>query len=158
MKNKFFKHLYLNSNINKKGDVSILALVILSVILFSVTLYIFNVNSSKVINEINDARFLNNIYLKEQYIDFYVNEAIDKSLVKSLDKNSFILEFKNNLKLYDKDDILVRKDLLKIAEEIKDENVQYDEKLILNVKVQIVEKNRKIIASYNYDKQFVRIL
>ncbi|MEK6878214.1 MAG: hypothetical protein AABY22_01325 [Nanoarchaeota archaeon] len=148
----------LNLNMNKKADAAVLALVMLSVILFGATLYTFNVNSSKVVSEISDARFLNNIYLKEQQIDFYVNEAIDRSLISSFDKNSFVLEFKKNLKLYDKDDVLVRESLLDIADKIKDENIQYDEKLLLNVKTQIVEKNNKIIVSYNYNKYFSRIL
>src|SRR3989344_5637691 len=104
---------------NNRADVAILALVILSVILFGAALYVFNVNSSKVISEISDARSLDNIYLKEQQIDFYVNEAIDKSLVNSFNRDSFFLEFKNNLKFYDNEDVLVRENLLKIAQEIK---------------------------------------
>jgi hypothetical protein len=143
---------------NTRADVAILALVILSVILFGAALYAFNINSSKVISEISDARFLNNIYMKEEQIDFYVNEAIDRSLVNGFDKNNFLSEFKNNIKLYDKDDILVRENLLNIANDIKDSDVQYDKELILNVKTQIVEKNDKIIVSYNYNKQFVRSL
>lgn len=156
MKNKFFKHSYFCQNMNKKGDVAILALVILSVILFSISLYIFNVNSNKVIGNINDARFLNNIYLKEQQIDFYVNEAIDRSLKKSFDENSFILEFKNNLKFYDKNDVLVREELLRIAEEINENKVEFGEELVLNIKTEIVVKEKNIIVSYNYDKKFVR--
>lgn len=143
---------------NKRGDVAILALVILSVILLGSTLFVFYNNSSKISSEINDARFLNVIYLKEQQIDFYINEAIDRSLKKSFDENSFLLEFKKNIKFYDKDNILVREELLRIAEEVNENNAEYGKELVLNVKIQVVAREKDMIVTYDYDKKFVRKL
>lgn len=143
---------------NKKGDIAILALVMLSVILLGSTLFVFYTNSAKISSEINDARMLNAIYIKEQQIDFYVNEAVDRSFKKSFDENSFLLEFKNNLRFYDKNDILVREELLKIAEEVNENNIEYGKELVLNIKTEIVVKEKDMIVSYNYDKGFVRKL
>ena len=141
---------------NSKGDVAVLALVILTVILFGSSLFVFHTNSSKIIGEINDARAINNIYIKEQQIDFYLNEVIDRSLKNSFDKNSFISEMKQNLKLYDKEDILVRENLMRIAEGVNENSVIFEKEIILNVEEQIVSKKDKIIVSYFYNKKFVR--
>ena len=141
---------------NNKGDVAVLALVILTVILFGSSLFVFHTNSSKIIGEINDARAINNIYIKEQQIDFYLNEVIDRSLKNSFDKNSFISEMKQNLKLYDKEDILVRENLMRIAEGVNENSVIFEKEIILNVEEQIVSKKDKIIISFSYNKKFVR--
>ena len=142
---------------NKRGDVAILALVIFSVILFGMALYVFNTHTDKITGQIEDARFLNSMYLKESQIDFYVNEAIDRTVEGGfVESSGFILGLKNNLRMYDKEDISVREDLLRIVEEIDESDVQFGERVVVSINIQIVDKTDEIITTYNYNKQFVR--
>ena len=142
---------------NKRGDFSILLLVVLVVILFGSTLFVFNTNQKKVNVELNDARFLNNVYLKENLIDFYVNEAIDMTIEdKFSGLQSFVTIFRNNLNKFVKEDISVSVNLKQIVDEFDARNIVIEDKVVIVIETQIVDKTGKIITTYNYDKQFVR--
>jgi hypothetical protein len=149
---------------NKKGDVSILILVILIVALFGATLFIFSKNNDKINSTIKDARFLNNIYLAESQIDFYINEAIDMTFRKGYGDAGFVLAFKDNLRMFNKEEIKVSRYLVKIANEINEDDFQFGDEIIINIDIQIVDdfikwlSAHKIITTYNYNKKFVRIL
>ena len=150
---------------NKKGDVSILILVILIVALFGATLFIFSKNNNKINSTIKDARFLNNIYLAESQIDFYINEAIDMTFRKGYDGDAgFVLVFKDNLRMFNKKEMGVSRYLVKIANEINEDDFQFEDEITININIQIVDdvikglSDDKIITTYNYNKKFVRIL
>tara|TARA_Y100000310_G_C20681397_1_gene816154 strand:- start:645 stop:1076 length:432 start_codon:yes stop_codon:yes gene_type:complete len=142
---------------NKKADASITVLILLVIVLLGYSLYVFNTNSSKIISEIKDVRSLNEIYLKEQQIEFYINEAMDMTLEQGYaGSGGFVEVVKENLKRFDKEDISVREDLLKIADEIQPSNVQIADEIALNIQIQLVNKNKGIIITKDYAKKFIR--
>ena len=67
----------------------------------------------------------------------------------------FVLNLKNNIKRYDKSEVIVREDLLRIADEINEGNIQMGEKIIVSINTKIVYKG-KLIVSYDYIRQFIR--
>jgi hypothetical protein len=107
---------------------------------------------------------LNNIYLAESQIDFYINEAIDMTFRKGYGDAEFVLAFKDNLRMFNKEEIGVSRYLVKIANEINEDDFQFGDEIIINIDIQIVDdyikwlSAHKIITTYNYNKKFVRIL
>ena len=113
----------------------------MALVLTATSLFIFNVNSSKVSGEIINSRVLDLVYFKQNLINFYVQEAFENS--KSFD------DFKNILNNYN--NTIVGKDLEKIGEGVERD---FSDKLLL--KIEISEEYEGIIIRYLYEKEFAR--
>lgn len=144
-----------NKWMNKRGDIAVTLLILMAVVLVSTSLFIFNTNTNKVSAEITDSRFLDKTYFKEDRINFYVNEAIEKAIIGfNGDKAKFIEKFKSELDKYNI--TAVGNEIENIKNNINEGNIEVkDKKLIVSIKIKIDDKlEDKVIISYLYDKKF----
>ncbi|MEK6935381.1 MAG: hypothetical protein AABW67_01200 [Nanoarchaeota archaeon] len=150
---------------NKKADVAITLLVLMTLVLAGATLFIFNINQGKVETSIGDYSFLNSVYLKENQIDFYVNNALDE-VIKNFEVNSgkdkFIEEFKTELEKYKVDGKFIILELEKVEEQVQTDKFVFDsvgKKIILKLDIRLDEKPSKdMTIAYAYTKTFEKTL
>lgn len=142
---------------SKKADASVVILVFLCIALFAYAGYTFNLNKNQIVSEIIDVQDSNIIYLKEGQLDFYINEAIDDTLKQGYSgKEGFVDVLKKNLRKYDKEDILVSEEILRIIESLDVSNVQFKDEIVVSIDTVIVDNHGKIITTYNYRGLFIR--
>lgn len=68
---------------NKKGDVAVNMIVLMTLVLVAVTIMSFFIYNGKIQAKITDARFLDNIYTPEENARFYISDAGEKAIVTS---------------------------------------------------------------------------
>ena len=86
----------LNKLMNKKaGPIDITVLVFIALALSIGTLLIFYLHGGYVSSKIQDSRFLDGAYIKENLMNSYIDRIMDKSVV-NVDKNNPIPGFINN--------------------------------------------------------------
>lgn len=148
----------LNCRAGTPIDVMILVFIALG--LSAGALYVFYTNSNYVSSKIVDSRFLDTVYIKESQINFYIDEAMERSLVKIIDKQSpvpeFIDNFKQELEKYKINEIYIVPQLAQIENQINEENIKFiDGKIIFSFSVNIQQDfNGKFVVNYNYNKVF----
>jgi hypothetical protein len=150
--------------INKKADVAITLLVLMAVVLAGATLFVFNINQGKIETKIENYAFLNSVYLKENQMDFYINDILDE-VIKNFDinegKDKFIEKFKIELEKYkQKGGNYTIKELKEVNEQA--DNLIFDsikKKIILNLDIRIDEKPiQDMNIVYAYKKTFEKDL
>lgn len=151
-------------NKNKKaGPLDITLLVFMALVLAGGTLIIFYLNGNYVSSNIQDSRFLQETYVKEGKMDFYINEIMEMAVAKIGNKDYPISEFLDNFKIeltkYKTNNTYVFSDLVEL-EKINEENVQFsDGKIILSVNINLKQEfEDKFIVNYNYNRQFEKFL
>jgi len=145
---------------NKKASIATIVLVFMTVALAGVSLFIFITNTNKVGGNIVDSRILDGVYVKENAVNFYINEIMAKAIAKSdfgYGKGDFIDNFKKELEKYKLNEDFVVEELEQLGDQINDENVRVlDNKVYLNVKIEIKLNPDKFKIAYVYEKEFVR--
>lgn len=127
---------------NRKGDVSVLLLVILVLLVASATLFSLVISSGKVKAKISSAQFINNFYVKQELIEFYFNQAGEKTIVKTYDEFSNSGDYINN-------PIISGGEI-----EFKNINNRLDE----NFKNRYIENFKEEFESYNFEEDYLRDL
>lgn len=149
---------------NKKANISIVLFVFMTLVLAGATLFIFNINKGKIETRIQDYGFLNSVYLKENQMDFYINNILD-DVIKNFDVNEggekFIENFKIELEKYKQaDGSYIVKELEKVNEQIN--TLVFDsvnKRIIFNLDIRLDEKpNESIEIAYAYKKTFEKDL
>ena len=98
---------------NNKGDGAIVLLVLLVLLVTATALFVFLTNTWKFESKISDARVIEELYLKEELVKFYVEQAGDKATKTSGD---FEENFKTEFEKYSFDEDYL-KDVKKIVRE-----------------------------------------
>ena len=147
---------------NKKAEISILLLVVMALVLTGAALFSFNVNLRKFSTEIINIKYVDEVYVRENFINFYVEMMIDNSIEKGISREGFISDFKKELAKY-KDDSggYFIEEFEQIEEEIdKEENVKIENnKLIFDLgKIKIIKKFEGLSISYLYPMKFEKDL
>ena len=144
----------------KRANASIVFLVVMTVVLSGAALFIFNLNKGRVESEISDFAGLSVVYAKENQINFYIDEIIEKSAGNINNENEFIENFKKELEAYRQNNGFFLKELEQIESQINEKNVEIKEnKVFLKLQIKIDENfGDKIIISYLYNKQFKKDL
>jgi len=148
---------------NKKANITIPVLVLMTLMLAGATLLIFNINQGKIETNIGDYSLLNSVYLKENQMDFYINDILNE-VIKIFDvnegKDKFIEKFKIELEKYKQaDGSYIVKELGKVNEQA--DNLIFDsanKKIILNLDIRIDETNQDMNIAYAYTKTFEKDL
>ncbi len=166
-KNKdFFKYNFFPKNCrklkltifpkNRRGDITILLLVILVLLVASATLFSFVTSSGKVEAKISDAKFVENIYYKENLVEFYINQAGEKSISKTYRIFSENGDYINNPiisggeiefgKIHNK---LNENFYIKFNQNFKEEfeNYNFEEDYLKNLKEVILDGNFDVIVN-----------
>ena len=68
---------------NKRGDVAIVLLVLLVLLVSLATLFNFATNSKKIEAKFLDVRVIDTIYIEENLVEFYINQAGKKATIKT---------------------------------------------------------------------------
>jgi len=94
---------------NKKASIDVLLLVFMTVVLSSFALYTFISNSNQVGGQIKDVKFLDNLYVNEGKIEFYINSVMDETLVEisNVNEGDFIRGFNKNFEKYLDQDVFL---------------------------------------------------
>ena len=146
---------------NKRADLAVLWLVFMAVVLAGSALFMFNMNSNTIKTEIKDSRYLDDIYVKENEVNFYINEIMDRSIINfRLDqgKGKFIENFNNELQKYTDKGVFIIPELNQVNLQVINDNVELNKDSIsinFNIKIDKVFSD-KFNATYNYNKKFTR--
>lgn len=156
MKNK-------KSYLNKNADISVLLIVFMAVILYGSALFIFIFNSNTIKTEITDARYFDDIYFKENEINFYVDNIMDRAVVdfKSSDgKDKFVEKFNFELQKYTDSGVFVIPELSQINMQAVIDNVELSQNQVsINFNISLENKFRDSLNfKYTYNKKFTRTL
>ncbi len=143
---------------NKKADVAITLLVLMTLVLSISALFIFNINSRSVGAEITNAKYLDSVYLRENEINFYVNEMIENSVELGTNKTKFIENFKKQLELYKKaDGNYTIEELGQVEEQIDKIKIE-NNKVFFDLSIVIINNFDDVKISYSYTKTFEKSL
>lgn len=143
---------------SRKGNVPVTLLVFMSILLASAALFIF-VTSEKIGEKMADARVLNQAYLDEEQLTFYISSIMDAALEESKGSDNFLADFKSNflkeLHNYKKEGVYTFSDFAKIESQVETARVE-NEKIIMefNFKSSYQDKEENIHIVNTYDKKF----
>ena len=91
-KSKIFHYGFFSKS--RKGDGAIVLLVLLVLLVTATALFVFLTNTWKFESKISDARVIEELYLKEELVKFYVEQAGEKATKTSGDfEENFKTEF-----------------------------------------------------------------
>jgi hypothetical protein len=152
--------------LGKKADhsIPIVILVLMTLVLTSSSLFIFYVHSGKVSATIMDSRILDDVYSKENKINFYLNDIFDKSVLKIGNRENpvpeFIASFKEELVKYKQNNSYIMKEFEQIESQVNEQNILFDnQNLSINFNIKIDRSFAdKFVISYDYNKKFIRKL
>lgn len=141
----------------KAMSISIVLLVLATLVLSSFALFTFYTREKKIQEEIHITRFLENIYSREEQINFYINEAMENAAAKSQDENEFIDTFRQELNKY-KDGGFIIPELGQIEAQIDDAVEVGEENATAEFQITLEEKGEIFSASYTYTEKFEKAL
>lgn len=153
---------------NKKAgmEISIVLLVIATLVLTTFSLYTFYTKQKSIEEKIYITRFLEDIYSKEEIINFYIDNILEKSIKNSSgDENKIIENFKQELGNYkNKDGKFIVSELSQIEEQVSQDNIKIENgkavaefEIMLKGNVAVKEKKAEkelFSAIYTYKKKF----
>ena len=154
--NKFFR-LFPKE---KKADISILLLVLATFVLVVTVTFIFYKNTQNSGLQIKDSGFLDEVYLEEDIVNFYINDIIDKSIVGvGNDKGKFIYNFRNELPRYIENGEFIAPELRQLGAQFDGDNVRIENGIIYaKFSIKIDKNFGDNMVSYLYEKEFTRKL
>ncbi|MBD3252681.1 hypothetical protein GF386_03050 [Candidatus Pacearchaeota archaeon] len=145
-------------SLSKKADVPITALVFMVLVLVGASLFIYNSNLGKVSEEITDSRILNEIYYKENLIDFYIYDILDRTAARGIQKSKLIEDIKKEMNKYvSREDVFVRDEMKILIEQVSENNVEISDDFVsvsLNLKIELNKGN--IVGVYSSEKKYVK--
>ena len=156
--------MLISEKMNKKGmSLSIMLLTLLTLVLVVTTLFYFNVKRNKEHEKLLIPKVIDEVYVREAEINFYINDMIKKSITEDVSEGVFLNNFKielNNSK--DKQGNYIVSELEQLKG-IDEEDVEIkDGKLFFEVSIKIEDKliddYEVISVSYNFNKVFEKDL
>lgn len=144
-------------NLNdKSGDIAITMLVFMTLVMAGASLFIFYIHDGLVVSQIQDSRFLDELYLKDNKLDFYLNDIMDKSVIKINNREDPIPEFTNNFKIelskYKIQGNFILDELSQVESQVTPENIHFDGKVIsitLNLNLKSSYEEKFLVSSLN---------
>jgi hypothetical protein len=146
--------------IAKKADVSVLLIVLMAVVLSGFALFMFNVNSNTIKTEIKDSRYLDDIYVKENEVNFYINEIMDKAVIdfrSDNGKEKFTQNFNKELQKYTDKGVFIIPELNQVNLQVINDNVELNpESVSINFNIKLEKVFDSLTVNYSYSKKFTR--
>lgn len=159
--NKFYKINTLDIKNSKKGmELSIPLLVFFTLLLVASALLIFNWNSKKIEGKIGDYASLDEIYAKENEINFYIRDLMENSASKiekgKNPRTEFINNFQKELLRYKKEGVFYVKELEQLENQLDADKIVVDnKKMSFNFKINLEKRfEDRMIVFYSYEKEF----
>lgn len=160
---------------NKKAmSISIVLLVLATLVLTSFSLLTFYLRKDKIQEEIHTTRFLEDIYAKEEQINFYINEIMEKAVQATKESENFEedfpINFLNELDKYKINNKFIMQELEQVQNQVNEnpdifviEENKEGEKTVKKVTAEFqiiiedkvtVEDKELFSAVYTYKKTF----
>ena len=147
---------------NKKGDIAVTVLTVLTLVFVILTLFLFNIRDKDMNIEIGRNFVIDEILSKEEIINFNIQNIVDMVSKDANSKENFINNFKVELGKYkDSNGRYFISELEQLEEQIVLENVVYENgKFSIDFNI-LVEKEvlkdgkRDVFISYEYKKTFI---
>lgn len=151
---------------NRRGmSISIVLLVLATLVLTSFALFTFYLREKSIQEEIYTTRFLEEVYVKEEKINFYVQNIFDNSVRdfnRDEDVSKLINNFKQELGKYKINNKFVIAELEQVEGQINEEHIKVKNNKVtagfqITIKSNVTdEKKEKEIFSavYTYNKKF----
>jgi len=133
-------------------------LVLMALVLTGASLFSFNTNLGKVEIEISDYVFINNVYLTENQINFYVDWMMENSIEKDITREEFIENFQEQLNFNkNADGNYTLKELKQVEEQIDQIKIEGN-KVILDLSLPIIKNFDDVKITYLYKEKFEKDL
>lgn len=152
---------------NKRANLAVTLLVLMSIVVAGAASLIFVISSGRLGAGIVDARFIDEVYLREGELDFYINEIIEGAIERTEGsenfKQDFIINFKEGLGKYKEEGRYVIDEFIQIEQQIDlrgDEIVEYEKsdeggRISIDFKsIEIGTKTQNFNVIYTYDRKF----
>lgn len=144
---------------NKKGEISIVLLVLMTLVLVGATLFVFNINLGKFKTKITNVRVLEEVYVVENQINFYINEIMEETLKNNKNnKKDFIDNFKQGLGKYKIGEEYLIKELSQVEDQADNIIVEENSVFFDLRNVVIIRGFDGISITYSYSKRFEKDL
>lgn len=141
---------------NKKGNVPVTLLVLMSILLAAAALFIF-ITSGKIDGGVADAGILNKIYLDEGEISFYILNIMESAVRESKGSENFEGEFETNflkeLAKYKKDGKYIFQEFSKVEEQVGGARVEGN-KVVMRFRFEVEREENSVHIIHTYDKEF----
>ncbi len=150
---------------NKKAgmEISVVLLVIATLVLSGFVLLTFYTKQKSMQEKIYATKFLEDIYSKEEIVNFYINNVLENS-VKDFNKEDgevkLILNFKNELNKYKINNNYIIPELAQIEKQVNEEHIKIEDnkataEFQITLEDKVVENGKAIFSAvYTYDKKF----
>lgn len=142
---------------NKRGDVSVVLLVLLVLVVTGASVFSFITNSGKVSSKISGAGVVEGVYLEENLIEFYLNEAGKRAVVVSYNElinseeyvENPVVNFRNEVRFGNLHPNLNENLKTKFSKNLKTEFLAYEfkEDYLINLKQSILDEEFSVALS-----------
>lgn len=140
----------------------------MAVVLAGAASFIFIMSDRGIKEKVVDARLLDEVYLTEEKLDFYINEIMEKSAkdFKLEDgREKFVENFTKELEKYKKGEEYILTELIQVQQQMDEyeerNNVQVGDGKVtveLSIKIGIGTQSDKFYAIHTYNKKFEKTL
>ena len=149
---------------NKKAmSIAVVFLVLATLVLTAYSLFVFNTRADNLSKPIELAS-LEGVYAKEDSVNFYVNEIMEKSVESGISQDSFITAFLAELRKYKINGVYVVSELSQIEEQADEEHLKVEDgkataEFKINLKERVnADKKELFSADYTYTEKFEKTL
>ncbi len=144
---------------NKKGDISITLLVVMAVVVAGAASFIFLTDSGKLEQKVANARALDEIYSKEEVLDFYISEILDN--IKGITtKEDFVDKFRSEIGKYKDNEKYVLEELANVRIQAGEARIENGKVIVdFNIPLGFKEDDFEIRKAYvrTFEKQVQKV-
>ncbi len=144
---------------NKKAIAITIGILAILIIVLTVWICFYVLAREKNVSaEINTARIMDEVYIKNLLLDYYLKNAFENAAESAdpFSKDVFIERFLKELENYKSNGEYLIEGFDEVEDEIED-SIEFngvEKKLVLNIDVKVREVSDGIAVSYNYKKKF----
>ncbi len=149
---------------NKKAmSLAVVFLVLATLVLTVFSLFVFNMRADNLSKPIELA-ILEGVYAKEDSVNFYINEIIEKSVESGISQDSFIINFLAELNKHKINGEYVVPELSQIEEQadknhLKVENGKATAEFKINLEEKVITNKKELFSAiHTYNKKFEKTL
>ena len=135
---------------NKRGDIAIVLLVLLVLLVSLATLFNFATNSKKIEAKFLDVKVMDSIYIEENLVEFYINQAGKKAAIKTF--KEFVDD--SNKETYDLYDYINNRIIVGGDVEFEELHVNLNK----NLKQRFSQNFKEEFESYEFSKDYLNNL
>ena len=141
---------------NKKADLATTLLVFMAIALVGAASIVFLTSSGEIKRNVVDARFIDDIYLKEEKLDFYLQDIFDKTVENfniEEGEDKLISNFKEELEKYKVENKFIIPEFSQVEEQINNLKIE-ENKVKAEFRFELRKETKLFSAIYIYNKKF----